>query len=166
MTQAAAGHPNVKALVSIAAHIPETGEKLGDLAAMSHDSKVQRRCAPPRSATRTAPAGSNSLWSRPGSAGSSPPTCRSTRRDSWRRSSVRSAPRRSRDAPTAAAWHTIPTWSLVARQDKPIGTHLERFEVRQAHTHTAESDGSHVVMISHPDIVERPIESTARATDH
>ncbi|MFB9434868.1 alpha/beta fold hydrolase [Streptomyces showdoensis] len=65
---------------------------------------------------------------------------------------------------TAAAWKTIPSWFLVARQDKAIAPDLERFEAERAKSHTIEIDSSHVAMMSHPDVVAHLIRQAAGAT--
>jgi hypothetical protein len=39
---------------------------------------------------------------------------------------------------TQVAWHTIPPWYLVARQDRAIAPDLERFMTARAHAHTVE----------------------------
>ncbi|MGV9246176.1 alpha/beta fold hydrolase [Streptomyces sp. NPDC003710] len=52
-----------------------------------------------------------------------------------------------------AAWRTLPSWFLVAKQDRTINPAQERFEARRAGSHTVEIDSSHVAMISHPDAV-------------
>ncbi|MFE5029519.1 hypothetical protein ACFRAO_41095 [Streptomyces sp. NPDC056656] len=62
---------------------------------------------------------------------------------------------------TAAAWHTIPSWALVARQDYALGAPVERFEAQRTHSHTIEINSSHVAMISHPGTVARLIEDAA-----
>lgn len=53
----------------------------------------------------------------------------------------------------SAAWKHIPSWLLVAKQDRTINPDQERFEARRAGSHTVEIDSSHVAMISHPDEV-------------
>ena len=68
------------------------------------------------------------------------------------------------EASSQAAWHTIPSWYLVAKQDHAIAPDLERFMAARAHAHTVESDGSHSVMVSHPDTVAQLIETAARST--
>jgi len=67
-------------------------------------------------------------------------------------------------AGTAAAWKTIPSWYLVARQDRAIAPDLERFMAKRAKTHTEEVDGSHVVMVSRPGVVTHLIEEADRGT--
>ncbi len=63
----------------------------------------------------------------------------------------------------AAAWKHIPSWFLVAEQDKTINPDQERFEARRAGSHTVEINSSHVAMISHPDAVTALILQAATA---
>jgi pimeloyl-ACP methyl ester carboxylesterase len=62
------------------------------------------------------------------------------------------------------AWKTIPSWYLVARQDRAIPAQAERFMAQRMHAHTREVDSSHVAMISHPGVVTNLILDAARAT--
>ncbi|MFC9228850.1 alpha/beta fold hydrolase [Streptomyces decoyicus] len=52
-----------------------------------------------------------------------------------------------------AAWKHIPSWFLVAKQDRTINPDQERFEARRAGSHTVEIDSSHAAMVSHPEAV-------------
>ncbi|GDY51527.1 hypothetical protein SVIO_021500 [Streptomyces violaceusniger] len=63
-----------------------------------------------------------------------------------------------------AAWRQIPSWFLVARQDKTINPRQERFEAKRAHAHTVEINSSHVAMIAHPQAVTDLIVKAATAT--
>ncbi|MEU9335549.1 alpha/beta hydrolase [Streptomyces sp. NPDC048290] len=65
---------------------------------------------------------------------------------------------------TAAAWKSIPSWFVVARNDKAIAPDLERFEAQRAKSRTVEVDSSHVAMMSHPDVVTQQITDAARDT--
>jgi pimeloyl-ACP methyl ester carboxylesterase len=164
ITQAAAVDPDVKALVYIAAFMPDQGEALGELAAKSHESELQP-------ALRPAPFGNAD-----GTGGYEltidPAQFHDVFADDLPRSQAGLMAAGQRpisasafsDTATAAAWHTIPSWALIARQDKAIGADLERFEARRAGSHTVEVDGSHVVMISHPRAVTALIETAARST--
>ncbi|MFF5213196.1 alpha/beta fold hydrolase [Streptosporangium sp. NPDC000396] len=68
------------------------------------------------------------------------------------------------DVTTAAAWRTIPSWALVATQDKAIPPALERFFYRRAKSHVYEAKGaSHVPMMSQPGLVTRVIKDAAHA---
>ncbi|GAA0921273.1 alpha/beta fold hydrolase [Streptomyces rhizosphaericus] len=62
-----------------------------------------------------------------------------------------------------AAWRQIPSWFLVARQDKTINPRQERFEAKRAHSHTVEINSSHVAMIAHPQAVTDLIIKAATA---
>lgn len=65
--------------------------------------------------------------------------------------------------PAAAAWKTIPSWYLVARNDRSINPDLERFYARRMNAHTVEVNSSHVPFLSQPAAVVRLIEQAARA---
>jgi pimeloyl-ACP methyl ester carboxylesterase len=60
-----------------------------------------------------------------------------------------------------AAWHTLPSFAIVATHDNAVGAENERFMAQRAHAQTTEIDASHLVMISHPDAVVKVIESAA-----
>ena len=51
------------------------------------------------------------------------------------------------------AWKTLPSWYLVASQDRVIPPAAERAMAARAGSTTVEIDSSHVAMISHPDEV-------------
>ena len=60
-----------------------------------------------------------------------------------------------------AAWHTVPSFAIVSTEDNAVGTANERYMAQRAHAQTTEIDASHLVMISHPDAVVEVIESAA-----
>ncbi|MEU1418618.1 alpha/beta hydrolase [Kitasatospora sp. NPDC005751] len=64
---------------------------------------------------------------------------------------------------TLAAWKTIPSWSLVTTQDLNIPVAAQRFMSERAHARTTEIDASHAVSVSRPDAVTRIVEDAARA---
>jgi pimeloyl-ACP methyl ester carboxylesterase len=63
----------------------------------------------------------------------------------------------------AAAWRTVPTWFVVAQHDNVINPDLERFFAKRMGATTTEINSSHVVFMSHPKEVAAVIESAARA---
>ena len=63
---------------------------------------------------------------------------------------------------TAAAWKTKPSYGIVATKDRIINPDLERWMYKRAKAKITEIDSSHVVMISHPDKVADVIEDAAR----
>jgi pimeloyl-ACP methyl ester carboxylesterase len=64
---------------------------------------------------------------------------------------------------SAAAWHNVPSWFVVAQHDNVISPDLERFFAKRMKATTIEINSSHVVFMSHPQEVVRVIESAARA---
>lgn len=51
------------------------------------------------------------------------------------------------------AWKTLPSWYLVAKNDQVISPDSGRFFARRMQATTVQFDSSHVVMVSHPDMV-------------
>jgi len=63
---------------------------------------------------------------------------------------------------TTAAWRSKPSWMLVAGADRTINPELERWYAKRANSHTTEVPGaSHVVYVSHPKEVASAIEDAA-----
>lgn len=162
ISEAAAGNPNVRALVYIAAFMPDTGEQLGVLNSRFTGSQL----APALLQTPVAGGGTDFTID--------PATYRQVFAQDLSASAARLMAVEQRplssaaftDPATTVAWHTVPSWYLVAEQDRSISPDLERFEAARAHSHTTEVDSSHVAMISHPGISTRVIEDAATATAH
>lgn len=62
---------------------------------------------------------------------------------------------------TSAGWRTIPSWYLVGREDKTITPAAQRFMANRAGATTHEVDASHVSMVSRPGAVVDVIEEAA-----
>jgi pimeloyl-ACP methyl ester carboxylesterase len=62
-----------------------------------------------------------------------------------------------------AAWRTTPSWFVVAQQDRIINPDLERFFAKRMGAKITEINSSHVVFMSHAKEVAAVIESAARA---
>ncbi|MEV5544159.1 alpha/beta hydrolase [Saccharopolyspora shandongensis] len=65
---------------------------------------------------------------------------------------------------TTAAWKTIPSWNLIATQDKNIPPAALRFMAQRANARTVEVNASHAVSVSQPGAVTRLIKQAAQAT--
>ncbi|MET8282218.1 alpha/beta hydrolase [Micromonospora sp. NPDC005174] len=65
---------------------------------------------------------------------------------------------------TKAAWKTIPSWTLISKQDQGIPPDLQRFLADRAGSTVIEVDGSHAVAVSKPGPVADFIDTAARAT--
>ncbi|MFI1280056.1 alpha/beta fold hydrolase [Streptomyces sp. NPDC020858] len=162
ITQAAATAPTVKALVYVSAFVPDAGEVLGELAARFPGSQLEASLDPvpvpgpdgttgvdlyiqpdryhevfaqdvPRTTTRMLAAGQRPLS---GSAFT--------------------------DRVSGAAWHTVPSWTLISTRDRGIVPELQRFQASRARSRTVEVPSSHLPMYSRPDAVVALIRSAAR----
>ncbi|MFD3928686.1 alpha/beta fold hydrolase [Streptomyces sp. NPDC058614] len=165
ITNAAAGNPNVKALVFIAAFAPDKGEQLGVLLNSYPGSLIGDSV---QGVPFTNPDGSagTDLYLRADAfraafAADLPLATTRLMQATQRPFSASSLT----DVTQAAAWRTIPSWGLVATEDKAIPPALERFFYKRANAQVVEVAGaSHVPMMSHPTATTRLIESAVRAT--
>ncbi len=60
-----------------------------------------------------------------------------------------------------AAWHSKPSWYIVASKDRAIQPDLEASMASKIHATTTTVASSHVPMLSHPDAVAAVIEHAA-----
>jgi pimeloyl-ACP methyl ester carboxylesterase len=63
--------------------------------------------------------------------------------------------------PTAAAWHSKPTWYVVSSNDRMIAPEQEKSMAKQMNATTTVLASSHVAMLSHPKEVAKVIEDAA-----
>ncbi|MFC9596139.1 alpha/beta hydrolase [Streptomyces sp. NPDC056944] len=163
ISSAAAGNPNVKALVYVAAFMPDTGESPAELSTRFPGSELGTAVRP---VPYTDAAGSGTdLYiqnDRFHSVFAADLPERQTRLMAVEQRPITAAG--FAEKATAAAWKTIPSWFLVARQDKAIAPDLERFEARRAGSRTVEIDSSHVAMMSHPRTVVGLVDDAAETT--
>lgn len=163
ISSAAAGLPQVKALVYVAAYVPDRGEELGSLSGRFAGSRLDGALQPVPFQEADGSTGTD-LYIRPDRFPElfAPDVPAAT-------AAVMAATQRPVNASAfsvkaqAAAWRSIPSWALVATQDRVIAPALERFEARRAHSHTVEVASSHAVMVSHADAVTDLVLQAARA---
>lgn len=163
ISSAAAGNPRVKSLVYVSAQMPDKGE--------SGDTLSARFPSPLASATTSVPFRANGvsgtdLYIRPDKlhevfAADLPESTTKLMAATQRPVATTAFSEKA----TAAAWRSIASWALVAKQDRSINPDQERFEARRAGSHTVEIDSSHVAMISHPDAVTDLVLQAATAAD-
>ena len=67
-----------------------------------------------------------------------------------------------KESSTAPAWKVLPTWYLVAADDRAIDPAAERFMAQRANAHTKEIRSSHATYLSHPTAVAKFIIEAAR----
>jgi pimeloyl-ACP methyl ester carboxylesterase len=151
ISSAAAGNPRVKSLVYVSALMPDVGESGMSLAA--------RFPSELGTATKSVPyrAGGVSgtdLYLKPDRlhqvfAADLPQSTTRVLAVTQRPAATTAFSQKAK----VAAWKHIPSWFLVAKQDKTINPDQERFEAKRAGSHTVEIDSSHVAMMAHPEAV-------------
>lgn len=164
MSEAAVGHPNVKALVYIASFILEPGETTSELAGKFPGGELGPAL---NTVPFPLPNGDkgNDLY---------------IKQDEFRRvfaadvapevTELMAATQRPiteaalNEPATEAAWESIPTWNMVTTADLAVPAESMRFMGERAKSTTVEIDASHAVTVSHPDAVADLIGEAARAT--
>jgi pimeloyl-ACP methyl ester carboxylesterase len=155
ITGAAAGVPQVKALVYINAFAPEIGQSAGAILKSGPPVKLSAALLPPDSGgfVFVDPAQFRAAF------------CADLPVDDANVAAASQKPiAGSAFAATlsVAAWKNIPSWYLVGKQDEAISPVTERAMAKHIGAHTTEIDSSHVSFISHPQVVVRLIEEAAR----
>jgi pimeloyl-ACP methyl ester carboxylesterase len=160
ITDAAVGHPNVKALVYVAAFAPDQGES--GLAILG---KYPGSQLSPALTVRPFPGGQDAYVN--------PAVFRQVFAADVPADKTRLMAAGQRPVALAAfaepsstpAWKTIPSWFLVAGADRAIPPAAEQAMALRAGSHTEVIRGaSHAVLVSHPDATAHVIEAAARAT--
>jgi pimeloyl-ACP methyl ester carboxylesterase len=164
ISSAATGNPNVKALVYVSALAPDKGEVLSTLSAKFPGSELNPALMSVPFTKADGTTGTD-LYIKPDSiravfAADLSATTTAVMAATQRPISASAFA----DKAASAAWKTIPSWFLVATQDRTIAPDLERFEAKRAGSHTIEVNSSHVAMISHPEAVTELILDAARTT--
>ena len=154
ITNAATNANNVVGLVYVSAFVPDEGETLADIAGNSKDSVVTPALRPLQYPTgegaetavefRIDPAEFHEVFAADLPA---------------EQTSLMAATQRPLSAlpfeePTGdPAWKKLPSWAVVASGDKVIGTDAVRSMAERAGATITDVEGSHVIMISKPQVV-------------
>nr|WP_211363013.1 alpha/beta hydrolase [Streptomyces phaeoluteigriseus] len=163
ISQAAHGlEDKVKALVYIAAFLPETGESSLGLTNKFPGSTLGQAIEPVNYALPDGSRGAD-VYIKPDKFpqqfAADVPTDKARLMAAVQRPIAAAA---LEEESTRAAWKTIPSWSLVTTEDLNIPVAAQRFMSQRAHARTTEVDASHAVSVSHPDAVTRIVERAAR----
>jgi pimeloyl-ACP methyl ester carboxylesterase len=154
ITGAAAGNPNVKGLVYIAAFAPDANEPIAAL---------QGNYSAPPLSTALVPDAAGFLYvdtAKFRDVVAQDVPVRLTRVAAATQKPV--AGNVFGASPPQAAWRTIPSWYLVATEDRAINPDLERFYAKRMSARTTEVKSSHIMYISHPVEVAKVIEEAAK----
>jgi len=147
----AGNHPNVKALVYIAAFALDAGESCATIEA-----------AVPQASKAFKPDGNGNWWIEQEHFAAD--FAADLPKDQAQFMAISQVPI-STDAfthkVTNPAWKTKPTWYMVATEDRSINPEQERMMAKRAHATTVEVKASHVAYMSHPKEAAKLIEQAA-----
>lgn len=161
ITNAATGNPNVKSLVYIAAYAPDEGERVAAANALGggHTEVTDHLVIRPFPGASQGdadayidPAHFHRLFAQDLSAKTAQVMAATQRPGALAALVTPSGP---------PAWKTIPSWYLVANQDRIIPPEAERAMADRAGSTTVAIDSSHVAMMSHPRAVVNLIRDAA-----
>ena len=164
ITNAAAQAENVVGLVFVAAFAPDEGEALGEVEAGSKDSVLNAALVPqhyPMADGRQAvefridPAKAHEAFA------ADVPADQAALIGVIQRPIAELAFSEPNGAP---AWKRLPSWAVVATSDKAAGTDVVRAQAQRAGAEINEVEGSHVIMISQPQVVTDVILKAVVAT--
>jgi pimeloyl-ACP methyl ester carboxylesterase len=164
MSHAAEGHPNVTALVYVASFLAEPGETLAELVGKFPGAELGSAAQPvpyPTTGGGTAPELYIDQERFPALFAGDVDA------DVAQRMAVTQRPLAvaAFEAPaTRAAWKSIDSWVLLARQDLAVPAELSRWMAERANAHLVEIDASHAVTVSQPDAVTDLILEAAETT--
>jgi pimeloyl-ACP methyl ester carboxylesterase len=164
ISNAATGLGNVVGLVFVAAFAPDEGERLGEVTAGSRDSVMGTAQValhyptPDGAGTATEfaidPAKLHDVFAADLPAQQAAVMAATQRPVSELAFTEPSGP---------PAWKSLPSWTVLASPDKAAGTDVVRSMAERAGTTITEVEGSHVIMISRPDVVADVIKTAAAA---
>jgi pimeloyl-ACP methyl ester carboxylesterase len=160
ISSAARDNTNVRSLVYVAAFQPDAGETAGGLNAKFPGSKLG-----PATTVALAYPGGNDVYLKPENfrevyAGDVDPR---TAEEMAVTERPVEASALGESFQGAAAWHTIPSWAIVADQDQSLPPALERYMAGRAHSKITSVRSSHAVPVSHPGPVTDVIVDAARS---
>jgi pimeloyl-ACP methyl ester carboxylesterase len=164
ITNAATNAPNVVGLVFVAAFAPEEGETLGDVENGSKDSVlgtalVQYHYPAGPGGQTAVEFAINPAQLREAFAADLP-----EQQAALLAATQRSAAAAAFTDPSGPpAWKKLPSWAVVATGDKAAGTDVVRSHAQRAGADIVEVEGSHVIMISQPQVVTDHILKAAQA---
>jgi pimeloyl-ACP methyl ester carboxylesterase len=166
ISNAATGNENVVALVFVAAFAPDEGEVLGQVEAGSKDSVLNSALVPRQYPTADGGSATEFMID-PAKARDAFAGDVSDQQATLIAAVQRPVAELAFGEPSGPpAWKEKPSWAVVATGDKAAGTDVVRSMAERAGATITEVAGSHVIMISRPDVVTDVIMqavSTARA---
>ncbi|MBV7698808.1 alpha/beta fold hydrolase [Streptomyces sp. TRM70350] len=161
INEAALGNPNVKALVFAAGFLPAKGESAGELAAKFPGSTLGQAlsrvpCPLPGGGTGSDLYIKQDMFHKQFAA--DVPSSKAAVMAATQRPVVDTA---LTDKATGEAWKTIPSFDLIASDDKNIPAAAQRWMAKRANAVSVEVPSSHAAPVSHPEELTRLIQRAA-----
>ena len=156
ISNAATSARNIVGLVFVAAFAPDEGERLGEVTATSKDSVLNSALVPHQYPNGNGTATEFSID--PAKARDAFAADLSDKQAAIIGTIQRPVSELAFSEPSGVpAWKTLPSWAVVATSDRAAGTDVVRAHAERAGATITEVDGSHVIMISQPEVVAEVI---------
>ncbi len=153
ITAAAANNPNVKALVYIAAIVPDEGETVGD---------VFHRVPPHPSAPKLQPDADGFLWLNVDAYHTAVAPDASSSETALMAATQKPIALKCLEEPmTKRAWREKPTWFLIAEKDRMVSPETQRFTADRMKSKFVSLPVDHTPLASKPDAVAELISAAA-----
>jgi pimeloyl-ACP methyl ester carboxylesterase len=157
ITNAATGAKNVVGLVYVAAFAPDEGETLGAVEAGSKDSVLNGALVPRQYPTADGQSATE-FYIDPTKAREAFAGDLSDEQAALIAATQRPVAEAAFGEPNGPpAWKHLPSWTVLATDDKAAGTDVVRSMAERAGAKITEVDGSHVIMVSQPEAVTNVI---------
>jgi pimeloyl-ACP methyl ester carboxylesterase len=154
ISNAASRAKNVVGLVFVAAFAPDEGEQLGAVASGSKDSVLNTALVPLRYPTGNGAETAVEFAIDPAKLHDTFAADLPMEQAAIAAATQRPVAELAFSEPNGRpAWKTLPSWAVVATGDKAAGTDVVRFMAQRAGATITEVEGSHVIMISRPQVV-------------
>jgi pimeloyl-ACP methyl ester carboxylesterase len=154
ITNAATKARNVVGLVFVAAFAPDEGERLGDVESTSKDSVLSTALVPLHYPTGQGAETAVEFAINPARFHEAFAADLPAEQAAVMAATQRPVAELAFSEPSGVpAWKSLPSWTVVATGDKAAGSDVIRAMARRAGAKITEVEGSHVVMISQPQIV-------------
>jgi pimeloyl-ACP methyl ester carboxylesterase len=158
ITNSATNANNVLGLVYVAAFAPDEGETLGAIASNSKDSVVTPTLIPLQYPTGEGNETAAEVTIDPGKFHEVFAFDVSVEQSALMAATQRPLSELAFSEPTGVpAWKDLPSWAVVASGDKVVGTDAVRSMAERAGATITEVEGSHVIMMSQPQVVAETI---------
>jgi pimeloyl-ACP methyl ester carboxylesterase len=158
ISNAASMAKNVVGLVFVAAFAPDEGERLGEVESGSKDSVLNSALVPRRYPTGNGAETAVEFDIDPAKIHDAFAADLPVEQAAIAAATQRPVAELAFSEPNGRpAWKNLPCWAVVATGDKAAGTDVVRFMAQRAGATITEVEGSHVIMISRPQVVAEVI---------